>query len=44
MREHLVEQPDGSWFYRYFDVVAAAYREMARFPPPWETLRCRPSW
>ena len=30
MREHLVEQPDGSWFYRYSrDAVAAAYREMA---------------
>jgi pimeloyl-ACP methyl ester carboxylesterase len=40
MREHLVEQPDGSWFYRYSrDVVAAAYREMATFPPPWEALR-----
>jgi lipase len=40
MREHLVEQPGGGWFYRYSkDVVAAAYREMASFPPAWETLR-----
>jgi lipase len=40
MREHLVEQPGGGWFYRYSrDVVAAAYREMAAFPPAWETLR-----
>jgi lipase len=40
MREHLVEQPDGSWFYRYSRAaVAAAYREMARFPPPSEALR-----
>lgn len=40
MREHLVEQPDGSWFYRYSrDVVTAAYREMATFPPPWDALR-----
>ena len=40
MREHLVEQPDGTWFYRYSrEVVAAAYREMATFPPPWDALR-----
>jgi lipase len=40
MREHLVEQPDGSWFYRYSrEVVAAAYRELATFPPPWDALR-----
>ena len=40
MREHLVEQPDGSWFYRYSrEVVADAYREMAKFPPPWDALR-----
>ncbi len=40
MREHLVAQPDGTWFYRYSrEVVAAAYREMATFPPPWDALR-----
>lgn len=40
MEQHLVEQPDGTWFYRYSkDAVAAAYREMATFPPPWEALR-----
>ncbi len=40
MREHLVEQPDGTWFYRYSqDVVAEAYREMAKPPAPWESLR-----
>jgi lipase len=40
MREHLVEQPDGGWFYRYSTAaVAAAYREMATPPPPWEWLR-----
>jgi lipase len=40
MREHLVEQEDGTWFYRYSrDVVAAAYREMANPPAPWESLR-----
>ena len=40
MREHLVEQPEGSWFYRYSrEVVVAAYREMATFPPPWDALR-----
>jgi lipase len=40
MRQHLVEQPDGSWFYRYSrEVVAAAYRELATFPPPWDALR-----
>ena len=40
MREHLVEQPGGGWFYRYSkEVVAAAYREMAIFPPPWDALR-----
>jgi lipase len=42
MEQHLVQQPDGSWFYRYSrEAVAAAYREMARFPPPWESLRVR---
>ncbi len=40
MEQHLVEQPDGSWFYRYSrDAVAVAYREMAKFPPSWESLR-----
>ena len=40
MREHLVEQPGGGWFYRYSPgAVAAAYREMATFPPPWDSLR-----
>jgi lipase len=40
MRDHLVQQPDGSWFYRYSrEAVAAAYREMVRFPPPWEALQ-----
>jgi lipase len=40
MREHLVEQPGGGWFYRYSPgAVAAAYRQMATFPPVWETLR-----
>jgi lipase len=40
MHEHLVEQPDGTWFYRYSrDVVAEAYREMAKPPAPWESLR-----
>jgi lipase len=40
MREHLVEQPEGGWFYRYSrEAVAAAYREMAAFPPAWERLR-----
>jgi pimeloyl-ACP methyl ester carboxylesterase len=40
MREHLVEQPGGGWFYRYSPgAVAAAYREMATFPPAWDSLR-----
>ena len=40
MREHLVEQPEGGWFYRYSkDAVAAAYRQMALPPPPWASLR-----
>jgi lipase len=40
MREHLVEQPRGGWFYRYSPcAVAAAYRDMASFPPAWEALR-----
>jgi lipase len=40
MREHLVEQPDGGWFYRYStEVVATAYRQMATPPPPWTSLR-----
>jgi lipase len=40
MEQHLVEQPDGTWFYRYSrDAVAAAYREMAKPPPAWESLR-----
>jgi lipase len=40
MREHLVEQPDGGWFYRYSrEAVATAYREMGTFPPPWGALR-----
>ena len=40
MRQHLVEQPAGGWFYRYSkEVVAAGYREMATFPPAWESLR-----
>jgi lipase len=38
--EHLAEQPDGTFFYRYSrEVVAAAYREMATPPPAWESLR-----
>jgi len=40
MREHLVELPEGGWFYRYSTAaVAAAYREMATPPPSWESLR-----
>ena len=40
MEQHLVEQSDGSWFYRYSrDAVATAYHEMAKFPPAWESLR-----
>ena len=40
MREHLVELPEGGWFYRYSTAaVAAAYREMATPPPPWGSLR-----
>ena len=40
MREHLVELPDGRFFYRYTqDAVAAAYRQMAIPPPAWEALR-----
>jgi lipase len=40
MEQHLVEQPDGGWFYRYSkEAVAAAYREMAKRPPPWDALR-----
>jgi len=40
MREHLVEQPDGRFFYRYSpEVVAAAYRGMSTPPPRWESLR-----
>ena len=39
MREHLVEQPGGGWFYRYsLDAVAAAYREMGTYPPPFGSL------
>jgi lipase len=40
MREHLVEQPVGGWFYRYSTAaVATAYRDMAAAPPPWTSLR-----
>ncbi|HSK15568.1 MAG TPA: alpha/beta fold hydrolase [Gaiellaceae bacterium] len=40
MREHLVESPDGRLRYRYSpEAVAAAYGEMARRPPPFESLR-----
>jgi pimeloyl-ACP methyl ester carboxylesterase len=40
MREHLVELPEGGWFYRYSrPSVAAAYRQMSSPPPPWESLR-----
>ncbi len=40
MQEHLVEQPDGGYFYRYSrEVVAEAYREMATAPPAWKSLR-----
>ena len=40
MSEHLVELPEGGWFFRYSTAaVAAAYREMAAPPPPWEALR-----
>lgn len=39
MREHLVEQPGGGWFYRYsLDAVAAAYRELGTYPPPFGSL------
>ena len=40
MAQHLVEQPGGGWFYRYSrEAVAAAYHQMATFPPAWESLR-----
>ena len=40
MREHLVEQAEGGWFYRYSrEAVATAYREMGTFPPRWDALR-----
>jgi pimeloyl-ACP methyl ester carboxylesterase len=40
MRQHLVEQPEGGWFYHYSrEVVATAYREMSTPPPPYELLR-----
>ncbi len=40
MAQHLVEQPGGGWFYRYSRaVVAAAYHQMATFPPAWESLQ-----
>ena len=40
MREHLVEQPDGGYFYRYSrEAVAEAYRQMSTPPPAWESLR-----
>jgi lipase len=40
MEQHLVEQPGGTWFYRYAkDAVATAYREMAKPPPPWDALQ-----
>ncbi len=40
MREHLVEQPGGGFFYRYSrEVVAEAYRQMSTPPPTWESLR-----
>jgi lipase len=40
MDEHLVEQPDGGFFYRYSrETVAAAFREMSTPPPAWESLR-----
>ncbi|MGH3041719.1 MAG: alpha/beta fold hydrolase [Gaiellaceae bacterium] len=43
LREHLVEQPDGGWSFRYStEAVAAAYREMATLPPTWESL-CVPT-
>ena len=38
--EHLEESPDGRFRYRYSpEAVAAAYHEMAKEPPPFETLR-----
>lgn len=40
MQEHLVEQPNGSFFYRYSrEAVAEAYRQMSTPPPAWESLR-----
>jgi len=40
MEQHLVEQPDGTWFYRYSrDAVALAYHEMAKPPPAWDSLK-----
>jgi lipase len=40
MEQHLVQQPNGSWFYRYSrEAVADAYREMAKRLPPWDALR-----
>jgi lipase len=40
MEQHLVEHPDGTWFYRYSrEAVAVAYHEMAKPPAPWESLR-----
>jgi lipase len=40
MAQHLVEQPGGGWFYRYSrEAAAAGYRQLATFPPAWESLR-----
>jgi pimeloyl-ACP methyl ester carboxylesterase len=42
MREHLVVQPGGGWFYRYsLEAVATAYRELGTYPPPFPSLRVR---
>ncbi len=40
LREHLVEERDGRWRYRYLQsAVIAAYGEMSREPPPFELAR-----
>ena len=40
LREHLIEERDGRWRYRYLQsAVIAAYGEMSREPPPFELAR-----
>jgi len=40
LREHLFEDKDGRWRYRYLQsAVVAAYGEMSREPPPFELAR-----